>query len=65
MPAYRTGSKQNSWRRNVVMLLIACIAMAAVTSCKTSNPKNTAFKRQWEAFNTRYNVYYNGKTHFD
>ncbi len=65
MPAYRTGSKKNSWRRNVVMLLIACIAMAAVTSCKTSKPKNTAFKRQWEAFNTRYNVYYNGKTHFD
>lgn len=32
-------------------------------SCGTK--KNTPMSRQWQAFNTRYNVYFNGKTHFD
>lgn len=41
-------------------LFILCLALA---SCGTK--KNTAMSRQWQAFNTRYNVYYNGKTHFD
>lgn len=33
------------------------------TSCSTR--KNTATTRFWQAFNTRYNVYYNGATHYD
>ncbi|MCH5227290.1 MAG: tetratricopeptide repeat protein [Muribaculaceae bacterium] len=34
----------------------------ALNSCGTK--KNTAFTRQWQAFNTRYNVYYNGSEHY-
>lgn len=30
-----------------------------------STKKNTAASRQWQAFNTRYNVYYNGKEHYN
>ncbi|MBE6311021.1 MAG: tetratricopeptide repeat protein [Bacteroidales bacterium] len=32
-------------------------------SCSTK--KNTAGSRFWHAFNTRYNVYYNGETHYN
>ena len=31
-------------------------------SCSTK--KNTAMSRFWQAFNTRYNVYYNGETNY-
>ena len=37
-------------------------AMAVMQSC--SARKNTAGSRFWQAFNTRYNVYYNGITHY-
>lgn len=37
----------------IVVLLSAC-----------STKKNTPASRQWQAFTTRYNVYYNGKEHF-
>ncbi len=30
-----------------------------------STKRNTALNRQWQAFTTRYNVYHNGKEHFD
>ena len=33
-----------------------------VTSCGTK--KNTAVSRNWQAFTTRYNVYFNGKEHY-
>lgn len=33
-----------------------------LSSCSTK--KNTAFNRQWQAFNTRYNVYFNGEEHY-
>lgn len=39
------------------------ISLVAATSCSTK--KNTAASRNWQAFTTRYNVYYNGKTSFD
>ena len=42
-----------------IMLVPALIILAA---CSTK--KNTAMSRQWQAFNTRYNVYYNGKEHY-
>ena len=32
--------------------------------CSCSTKKNTAGSRFWHAFNTRYNVYYNGETHY-
>ena len=42
-----------------IMLVPALIILAA---CSTK--KNTAMSRQWQAFNTRYNVYYNGNEHY-
>lgn len=42
--------------------LFLCIFLM-LASCSTK--KNTPVSRQWQAFNTRYNVYFNGKTHFD
>ncbi|MCM1369222.1 MAG: tetratricopeptide repeat protein [Candidatus Amulumruptor caecigallinarius] len=39
------------------------LAVLLLTGCGTK--KNTPVSRQWQAFNTRYNVYYNGKTHYD
>ena len=41
------------------VLLCALVAMA---SCSTR--KNTAASRNYNAFITRYNIYYNGDTHF-
>ena len=43
------------------MLLLAITVLVAACSTK----KNTPVSRQWQAFNTRYNVYFNGKTHYD
>lgn len=40
------------------MTIIGCLS-----SCSTK--KNTAGSRFWHAFNTRYNVYYNGETHYN
>lgn len=44
----------------LVGTLMLCGLFAA---CSTK--KNTAASRQWQAFNTRYNVYFNGKTNYD
>ncbi len=42
---------------------ILSVAIAVVLSgCSTK--KNTPFTRQWHAFNTRYNVYFNGDEHY-
>ena len=46
-----------------ILLLIAVItSIAALSSC--SPKKNTAASRKYQAFITRYNIYYNGDTHF-
>lgn len=37
-------------------------AVLLLSACSTK--KNTAMSRFWQAFNTRYNVYYNGETHY-
>ena len=39
--------------------------MAVLFLCSCSTKKNTAGSRFWQAFNTRYNVYYNGETHYN
>jgi len=41
---------------------IAAIVMTMLTGCSTK--KNTAASRNWQAFNTRYNVYFNGSEHY-
>lgn len=45
------------------LIFLATIAMIAVTS-GCSLKKNTAASRQYTAFITRYNIYYNGDTHY-
>lgn len=39
--------------------------VATVVLCACSAKKNTAGSRFWQAFTTRYNVYYNGITHYN
>ncbi len=43
----------------VVALVFAVVALSA---CSTK--KNTAMSRNWQAFTTRYNVYFNGSEHY-
>lgn len=50
--------KSNLWWLPCCLLLLPLLA-----ACSTK--KNTPVSRQWQAFNTRYNVYFNGKTHYD
>lgn len=45
-----------------LMLTGAFFIMFVLSGCSTK--KNTASTRQWQAFNTRYNVYYNGSEHY-
>lgn len=43
--------------------LAALLMLVILSACSTK--KNTPTSRNWQAFTTRYNVYYNGKTHYD
>lgn len=43
--------------------LAALLMLVILSACGTK--KNTPASRNWQAFTTRYNVYYNGKTHYD
>lgn len=47
----------------VILIGIAVVLVCGLYSCSTK--KNTAGSRFWHAFNTRYNVYYNGETHYN
>ncbi len=47
-------------RWTAIPLILLCLSMLVACSTK----KNTAFSRQWHAFNTRYNVYFNGSEHY-
>lgn len=50
-------------RRIVPLLVVALVvATAVLTSC--TNKKNTAWTRNYQAFITRYNIYYNGDEHY-
>lgn len=49
--------------RNVAVVTAALLAvMCFFVSCGTK--KNTAMSRNWQAFTTRYNVYFNGHEHY-
>lgn len=48
--------------RSVVALLAVALLALLPLACGTN--RNTAMSRQWQAFNTRYNVYYNGNEHY-
>lgn len=41
------------------------MAIATILLCACSTKKNTPMSRQWQAFNTRYNVYFNGSEHYN
>ncbi len=45
-----------------VLFAVAVVAAAMLTSC--SPKKNTAATRNYQAFITRYNIYYNGDEHY-
>ncbi len=50
-------------RSGVVAAGLFCVLLlSALCACSTS--KNTAASRRWQAFTTRYNVYYNGSEHY-
>lgn len=49
-------------RRILLVAVSAIILTAVLPAC--SSKKNTAARRQYTAFITRYNIYYNGDTHF-
>lgn len=53
---------RSSALRFVVAALVVCVATALFSAC--SGKKNTAARRQYTAFITRYNIYYNGDTHY-
>lgn len=44
--------------KRYIHLLLVLTGIIVLTACSTE--KNTAKSRWWQAFNTRYNVYYNG-----
>lgn len=50
-------------RGGIALLSLACLVLAVV-SLGCSTQKNTAASRNWQAFTTRYNVYYNGSEHY-
>lgn len=47
------------WPYVLISVILLCLT---ASSCSTK--KNTAYSRQWQAFNTRYNVYFNGSEHY-
>lgn len=46
------------------LLAVALPVLCLLASVGCSRQTNTLLLRQWEAFNTRFNVYHNGETHF-
>ena len=41
------------------------LASLTLLLCACGTKKNTAMSRFWQAFTTRYNVYYNGMTNYE
>lgn len=48
--------------KRVNLIICVLFSVLALTSCSTK--KNTAMSRFYQAFTTRYNVYYNGDEHY-
>lgn len=46
----------------MTIAIAAALFVCLLAGCSTK--KNTAATRQWQAFNTRYNVYFNGSQHY-
>ncbi len=52
-------------RRPSVFALLVALLAAGLLASSCSTRKNTAATRRYQAFITRYNIYYNGDTHFN
>lgn len=50
--------------KKVKIIVTACLILATLCLASCNTKKNTAATRQWQAFNTRYNVYFNGSEHY-
>lgn len=51
-------------RKGAGVIALCAVALALLFSGSCGNNRNTAMSRQWQAFTTRYNVYYNGDEHY-
>ena len=59
----RQGGARKLYGRWPAWSSLAIVILLMLSACGTK--KNTAGSRNWQAFTTRYNVYFNGKNHFD
>ena len=63
MRLFRSGIKKLLHKDISVIAICAMTLLSLfVVSCGTN--RNTAMSRNWQAFTTRYNVYYNGDEHY-
>ena len=56
------GKARRSVSRAVAAVMAVIAAVCLLPACSTK--KNTPASRNWQAFTTRYNVYYNGNDHY-
>lgn len=56
------GSCRRGWRGRLAFVLPVVVFALCFGGCGTK--KNTATSRNWQAFTTRYNVYFNGSEHY-
>lgn len=56
------GNCSSTIMRRAAKVIMALVVPLLIVACSTK--KNTAGSRQWQAFNTRYNVYFNGSEHY-
>ncbi len=67
----QANNKQSGGKKGISHRLLHClqpavwllVSMCILSGCSTK--KNTPLSRQWQAFTTRYNVYFNGEEHYD
>ncbi len=52
----------SAYRHLSLKMAVAILLCFSLSSCGTK--KNTAVSRNWQAFTTRYNVYFNGSEHY-
>ena len=58
------GRQLRKQRLGLIWLVVIVMVTTVLTSCN-ARKKNTAAARQYTAFITRYNIYYNGDKHYD
>ena len=60
----KSGFKRFLLKRNaIISMMFLSVLVLLLSACGTK--KNTAMSRNWQAFTTRYNVYYNGIEHYN